>query len=92
MKKLSLSLMVVIFLIMGCFPVHTTDPEDSFEHWAGFTPSEEFTIINGEYWKSPHFTHEFQVYLNFCAPYDWWTKLVEQYHLLPDQRPWQKAG
>ena len=84
---------LIIILLFGttltsCFPVHTTDAEEAFEYWAGFEAPDDFEIIEGEYWKSPHFTHEFEVYLKIKPTDDWWKKLIEQYELTEDYQQW----
>ncbi len=89
MKQLPIILLLGIILT-SCFPVHTTDADESFEHWAGFKAPDEFEVIEGEYWKSPHFTDEFEVFLKLKPPKEWWMKLIEQYGLTEDYRPWAK--
>ena len=78
------------FIVSSCLPVQTTDAEDAFEYWAGFPPPKEFKILEGEYYKSPHFTHEFEVYLKMIPTDEWWSNLVDQYKLSEDYGTWTK--
>jgi hypothetical protein len=84
--------LLIIFILettlTSCFPVHTTDADEAFEHWADFKVPDDFEIIEGEYWKSPHFTYEYEVFLKLKPTKEWWIKLIEQYKLIEDYQPW----
>lgn len=83
-------LIILLFatILTSCFPVHTTDAEEAFEYWAGYNVPNDFEIIEGEYYKSPHFTYEFEVFLKMKPTEEWWMKLIEQYKLTEDYQQW----
>jgi len=87
MRRLTI-IILIAFTVTSCFPVHTKDAEKAFEHWAGFKAPDDFEIMEGEYWKSPHFTYEFEVFLKLKPTEEWWTKLIEQYKLTEDYQLW----
>ncbi len=76
---------IASLLIVSCWSKETDDPNKAFTYWAQFKPNNDFEIINGRYYQSPHFTLEYEVFLQFRPPADWWQKLVEQRHLVKDQ-------
>jgi hypothetical protein len=40
-------------------------------------------VVQGRYWESPHFTKEFELYLEIYAPRNWTDALIRQNHLQP---------
>jgi hypothetical protein len=87
MRRLLTNLLFATILT-SCIPVHTTDADEAFENWAGYKAPSDFEIIEGEYFKSPHFTYEFEVFLKIKPTEEWWIKLIEQYKLTEDYQQW----
>ena len=91
MRRLTI-IVATLVLLTGCWPINTTEPEKAFTYWAGYKPTGDFNIMNGEYHQTPHFTTEYEAYLKLKPPSEWWGKLVEQRQLEPDLEDWTKRS
>nr|WP_321235042.1 hypothetical protein [uncultured Psychroserpens sp.] len=80
MKKLIL-IFCSFTLLVGCWPRESSDPEDTFEYWLGEVPK-EVEVIHGEYYQSPHFTLEYEVFLKFKPTKAWWYTFKLQNNLV----------
>lgn len=43
---------------------------ETFRYWANEDPPSDFTVLNGQYWKSGHFTKEYIMYMELTVPTD----------------------
>ncbi len=78
-----------VVLFSGCFQIHTDNPEKAFKYWTGISSSNsEVDVINGKYWRSSHFTLEYEVYLKMKVSAAWKTSLIELNEMLPDTTEW----
>nr|WP_299384484.1 hypothetical protein [Allomuricauda sp.] len=66
-----------IFLLMGCFSIETKNPRKAYKYWLGSNPPKEIELIKGEYYQSPHFTLEYELFLKFKSEKKWFDELVE---------------
>lgn len=76
---------IILVFISGCFSnsIETSDPEKSYTYWAGQPPIENIKVLKGKYWKSPHWTYEFEVFLNIQADKEWKLEFIKQNNLQP---------
>ena len=67
----------LLTLLVGCFPIETKNAEKAYEYWSGSEPPQEIELINGEYYQSPHFTLEYELFLKFKSDRKWFSEFVE---------------
>jgi len=79
----------VLFLATGCSK-KTTDTKEAFVYWAGQDPPQDMELIQADYYESPHFTKEYEMYLKFKPSKEWWKSYVKLNHLLADSIGWAK--
>jgi len=79
---------LVLFAVVGCTEVNTDDPEEAYYYWANDVLEEGWTVLNGQYWRSPHWSLEFQVFLKLKAPEGWWQELPKDQSLDIDTTSW----
>ena len=87
---------VLVFCI-SCFGYKTNDGLKAYEYWANEKPPKDVQVLNGKYWQSPHFTKEYEMYLELIAPDKWredyikLNNLVQHKNLkvddIPDDKP-----
>lgn len=65
-----LTLTILVLFLFGCGR-QTKDAQKAFEYWAGGPPPAGVVVLDGDYWKSPHFTYEYRVFLHLKAPHHW---------------------
>ena len=70
-------------LFFGC-SVETDDPEEAFQYWSNSKVPEEIEVLEGYYYKSPHFTYEFEVFLKIKAEDAWVDELIERSNMSVD--------
>jgi hypothetical protein len=67
--------------LLGCGGTYVDDP-DNFNRIFGIQPPSGWEIFHSYYWRSPHFTLEFECYLEFSAPDDSVKALIESNNLV----------
>lgn len=72
-----ISLIGILFLLIGCFSTETKDAKKAYEYWSGNEPPKEIELIEGEYYQSPHFTLEYELFLKFKSDKKWFEEFVE---------------
>ncbi len=86
---MKLFLMLLLLLVIGCrIPVNCDDAEKSYEYWAGDSPPKEIKVLHGQYWRSPHFTLEYSLYLHLRSSEIWWDALIAENSFVPDSSLW----
>lgn len=70
-------LMGIAFLLISCFTTETKDAKKAYEYWSGNEPPKEIELLKGEYYQSPHFTLEYELFLKFKSDEKWFDKFVE---------------
>ncbi|WP_418602326.1 hypothetical protein [Hwangdonia sp.] len=69
--KKTLIIFCLLTFLVSCFQVETTNPDKAYSYWAGAKPPKDIQLINGEYYQSPHFTLEYELFLEFKATEEW---------------------
>jgi hypothetical protein len=74
----------LIIIILASCSVKTRNAEKAFKYWSGTKPPEEIQMINGEYYRSPHFTLEYILFLKFKTTKKWFNDFVNYNRLKID--------
>lgn len=80
-------MMKYIFLLLtipfsSCMERNTTDPIEAYTYWSGEKPSKEVNVINAKYWQSPHFTLEYNMYMEIKTTKEWRKEFIKQNSLI----------
>jgi len=67
----------LLTLLVSCFPIETKNAEKTYEYWSGSEPPKEIELIKGEYYQSPHFSLEYELFLKFKSDKNWFNEFVE---------------
>lgn len=84
-KKIT-GIFCVLMFLTGCFSASSSDSEEAFEYWSGAKPPKEIELIKGQYYQSPHFTLEYELFLKFKSTDDWWNEFVKSNGLQADRQ------
>lgn len=71
-------LLSTISILTACHEINTTNPEKAYKYWIGEKPDKDIEVLNGQYWKSPHWSYEYKVFLKFKASEEWWNVFSEK--------------
>ena len=84
MRRIPL-LFFTLINICGCISkgINTDDPIKSYTYWAGHPPTTSIKVLEGKYWKSGHWSSEFEVFLHLSATEEWKSMLKKQHNLQP---------
>lgn len=67
-----------ILLLTSC-EIRTTDPDQSYKLWSGGESNpDSFQVINGQYWKSAHFTSEYIAFFKIKSIKNWGERFKKQ--------------
>ncbi|MDR0824401.1 MAG: hypothetical protein LBN74_04860, partial [Prevotella sp.] len=89
MKKSIFVFIISILLFSGCFQINTENPDKAFEYWTQIPlPNSEIEAIKGKYWKSAHFTLEYEAFLKLKASKIWRNELININALIADTTAW----
>ena len=83
MRKIFILSIILTFISCEGF-IRTNDPVESYKYWAGDEPPKEINLINGEYLQTPHFTLEYQLFLQFKSNGDWFNEFIKYNNLKID--------
>jgi hypothetical protein len=64
-------------LLVSCFQIETKNPKKAYEYWSGSEPPKEIKLIKGQYYQSPHFSLEYELFLKFKSDKKWFNDFVE---------------
>ncbi|WP_103070134.1 hypothetical protein [Aquimarina sediminis] len=67
----------LLLLLVSCFPVETKNAEKAYKYWSKGEPPKEIKLINGEYYQSPHFSLEYELFLKFKSDKKWFNEFIE---------------
>jgi len=81
-------LFLTTFLLTSCSEVKTTNPKETYKYWAGTNPPADFELLNGQYWRSVHWTLEYIMYLEFKPTEIWWSEFLKQNNIVEDKGKW----
>ncbi|WP_162128254.1 hypothetical protein [Flavobacterium phycosphaerae] len=77
--KLHVSIFIIsFFLLTSCIERRTSAAKETYEYWAGTAPDDNTKILNGSYWQSPHWTKEYEVYLEIKTSSTWISEFIKQ--------------
>lgn len=66
--KNAIYLLIIAILMTACTEVNTDNPQKAYKYWSKQKLSDDIEVINGKYWKSAHWTYEYEVYLQLKTP------------------------
>jgi hypothetical protein len=66
-----------LFLMLSCFKIETKDANESYKYWTGKDAPKEIKLIKGEYYQSPYFTLEYELFLKFESDKNWFYEFVK---------------
>ena len=87
MRKLTRLVLITLFL-SSCSEINTTNPIESYKHWAGEKPPGDLEVIQAKYWQSAHWTKEYIFYAKVKPTEEWWNGFVSQNNLKIDEGQW----
>ena len=76
----------LLILFTGCMKIETRNAAKAYEYWAGEKPPKNIRLINGEYYRSPHFTLEYELFLKFKSDKKWFSDFVQYNGLVIDTK------
>lgn len=92
MKKIFFFSIIVILLI-GCRTIKTTDPDECYYYYWGVKPDGEHAkALAGKYWRSPHFTLEYEIYLKMEVSEAWKEGFKKENKMEVDSLGWDSEG
>jgi len=62
------TIFILPILLTSC-SIKTKNAEEAYKHWSGTEPPKGIKLIKGEYYQSPHFSLEYELFLKFEADY-----------------------
>lgn len=81
-------LIILTTILASCDERNTTNPMESFTHWAGLPPHDSLRLLNGTYWESAHWAKEYEVYLQLIPTEKWWNTFIQQNALIRTKEKW----
>jgi len=67
---------VIVGLLASCLPIDTKNPEKAYKYWSGNDVPKDIELLKGEYYQSPHFTLEYELFLKFKSDKRWFDDFV----------------
>lgn len=65
-------------VLYSCMSKTTNDPEKAFRRWTGINQKNtEVNVLHGQYWRSGHFTLEYEATFKMVASKEWVNQLIE---------------
>lgn len=81
-----LFIILLSFVLSSCTNSTINDPNKAFERWTGIaSENTEVNILHGQYWRSGHFTTEYEAIFKMTASKEWVNQLIEFNHLKPSE-------
>lgn len=84
---MKLKFSIILFLLItfsSCIEKNTTNPKEAYSYWIKSDMNSKVEVVNGKYWESSHFSHEYIIYLELKIDSDWWTKFSKENELVID--------
>ena len=82
------TLLVIILTLISCSEIKTSNANETYKNWAGTNPPDDIELLNGQYWKSRHWTNEYIMYLKFKPTKKWWSEFQKQNAISVDKSSW----
>ena len=67
----------LLTLLVSCSKIETQDAEKAYKYWTGNQSPKEIELVKGEYYQSPHFSLEYELFLKFKSDKKWFNEFVE---------------
>lgn len=83
-----IAVLIAVSTLTSCSEIKTSNANETYKNWAGTKPPDDFELLNGEYWKSGHWTNEYIMYLKFKPTNKWWTEFQIQNAISADKDDW----
>lgn len=90
--KHSILTLILLLLFSNCSEINTTEPNEVYRYWSGSNPPKNIKLINGQYWRSAHWTNEYVMSLKIKSDENWWNEFVSQNKLELDTTKWIKPS
>lgn len=88
MKKY-ITIFLIIFIHTSCISINTEDADKAFKLWTQIPlDNNEVKAIKGRYWRSAHFTLEYEAYLKLIVSDSWRNELISFNELHIDTSEW----
>jgi len=84
MIKRTLLFLPLIITLISC-GIETYDSEKAYDYWENGAIGEEVEIVNGQFWKSGHWTYEYVVFLELRPSKKWKNKFFQTYRSSENQ-------
>ena len=81
-------LLLTIYTLTSCTEANTSDAKDTYKYWVGTNPPADLKLLNGQYWKSAHWSKEYIMYLKFKPTNKWWDGFLKQNSISKDNGTW----
>jgi hypothetical protein len=83
-----LAIILMGFALAGCCEKRTDNALEVYHYWAGTQPPEDMELMEGNYWKSAHWTKEYILFLKFKPTTLWWDEFLKQNRISEDKGEW----
>ncbi len=78
------TIVLISFLLIGCQEIETGNAKEAYKYWIKSDANSEVKIINGKYWQSPHWSLEYELFLELYPTENWWKEFKKQNNLIID--------
>lgn len=69
--KFKLSIFLIQLIIFsGCREKDVRNPQEAYSYWIKSDMNSKVEVVNGKYWESSHFLHEYIIYLELKVDSD----------------------
>lgn len=83
--KFKLSIFLIQLIIFsGCSEKDVRNPKEAYSYWIKSDMNSKVEVVNGKYWESSHFSHEYIIYLELKVSAEWWNKFSKENELIID--------
>ena len=83
--KFKLSIFLIQLIIFsGCSEKDVRNLKEAYSYWIKSDMNSKVEVVNGKYWESSHFSHEYIIYLELKIDSYWWTKFSKENELVID--------
>jgi hypothetical protein len=88
-----LALLSLTLFSSSCMEKRTKDALQTYKYWSGGEePPIDVHVAQGQYWESPHWTKEYEMYLEIFAPPYWAEELIRQNKLVRDKADYEHSS
>lgn len=70
--------------MVSCLSIETNNAEKAYKHWSKSEVPDQIELIKGQYYQSPHFSLEYELFLKFKAEDEWFNSFLEHNQLEKD--------